>query len=109
MEAAGPGFVNHEDLVGQRELFLHEQQETGRGEPLRRRRRLASAQPHHPEMIGVPVHAELQLLDSVLRFRFERRIRFLRYAEFMFEVYGLTNINSCRLLRHLLQPAFFLR
>ena len=48
----------------------------------------------------------VQLLDSVLRFRFERRIRFHRHAEFMVEVYGLTNINSCRPLRHLLQHAF---
>jgi hypothetical protein len=36
VEATGTGFVNHEHVIGQGELFLHEQQETGRGEPLRR-------------------------------------------------------------------------
>lgn len=109
METARPSFVNHAHLIGQGELFLHEQQETGRGEPLRRLRGLAIAYSDDPEMIGVPVHSEFQLLDSVLRFRFWRRIRFHRHVEFMFDVYCLTDINSCRPLRQLLQHAFFFR
>jgi hypothetical protein len=30
----------------------------------------------HPEITGVQVHAELQLSDAGLRFRFEKRIGF---------------------------------
>ncbi len=69
VKAAGPGFINHEHLVGQGELFLHERQEAGRGEPLRRLGRLAVTHPGHPEMIGVPIHPQLELLDTDLRFR----------------------------------------
>ena len=68
VKAARPGFVNDEDLVGQGELFLHERQEAGGREPLRRLRRLAIAHPDHPEMIGVPIHSQLELLDTGLRF-----------------------------------------
>ena len=80
VKAARPGFVNHEHLAGQRELFLHERQEAGRGEPLRRLGRLAVTHPDHPEMIGVPVHSEFELLDSVLRFCVGKRIRFHRHG-----------------------------
>jgi hypothetical protein len=80
VKSTRPGFVNHEHLVGQSELFLHEGQKTVRGEPLRRLGRLAITHPDHPEMIGVPVHAQFELLDSLLRFRIERRIRFHRHV-----------------------------
>ena len=55
-------------------------------------------------MIGVPVHPELELLDSVLRFRIWRRIRFIG----MLDDGWLTDTNSCRPLRQLLQHAFML-
>jgi len=83
------GLVNHEHLVGQGALFLNEEQEGGRGEPLRGLGRLAIAHPDHPEMIDVPVHPNFELLDSVLRFRIQRRIRFHRHVEFTFDVHGL--------------------
>ena len=50
---------------------------------------LTITHPNDPEMIGVPVHPEFELLDSVLRFRIWRRIRFHRHVEFMFDVHGL--------------------
>ena len=81
VETPRPGFVNDKHPAGQRQLFLHEGQEAGRGEPLRRLGRLAVAHPDHPEMIGVPVHSQLELLDSCLRFRIWRRIRFHRHVE----------------------------
>ena len=68
VKAAGSGFINHKDLVGQGELFLHEGQEAGRGEPLGRLGRLPIAHPGHPEVIGVPIHPQLELLDTDLRF-----------------------------------------
>ena len=80
MEAARPGFVNHEHLIGQRELFLHEGQEAGWSEPLRRLGRLAIAHPDDTELIGVPVHPELELLDANLRFRIRERICFHRHV-----------------------------
>ena len=72
VKAAGAGFVNHEYLVGQGELFLHKGQEAGGGEPLRRLRRLAIAHPDHPEVIGVPIHPQFELLDTDLRFEYWR-------------------------------------
>jgi len=80
MEATRTSFVDDEDLVGQRALFLHEQQKTGGRKPLRRLGRLAITHPHDAEVFDVPVHAEFELLDSVLRFRMERRIRFHRHV-----------------------------
>ena len=80
VKAARSGFVNHEHLVGQRPLFLHERQEAGRGEPLCRLGRLAVAHPDHPEMIGVPIHPQLELPDADLRFRIFRRICFHRHV-----------------------------
>ena len=80
MEAARTGFVNHDHLLGQRELLLDEVQEAGRAEPLGGLRRLAIAHSDHPEMFDVPVHPEFELLDSVLRLRMERRIRFHRHV-----------------------------
>ena len=68
VKAAGPGFVNDEDLIGQGELFLHERQEAGRREPLGGLRRLPIARPHHAELFDVPVHGEFELVDAGLRF-----------------------------------------
>ena len=81
VKATGSGFVNHKHLVGQDELFLHEGQEAGRGVPLRRLRRLAVTHPDHPEMFGVPVHPQLNLLDSGLRFRIGERSCFHGMSE----------------------------
>jgi len=89
MKATRTRFVNDEDLVGERQLFLHEGQKAGGGEPLGGLRRLAIAHPHHAELFDVPVHAEFELVDPGLRFRIGRRIRFHRHVEFMFDVHGL--------------------
>ena len=56
MKTTRAGFVNHNHLVGQRDLFLHENQEGSWGEPLRWLGRLAITHPDDPEMINVPVH-----------------------------------------------------
>jgi len=80
MKSAGTGFVNDEDLIGQGELFLDEGQEAGWREPLGGLGRLAIAHPHHTELFDVPVHGEFELMDSVLRFGIQRRIRFHRHV-----------------------------
>jgi len=43
--------------------------------------RLAIAHPDHPEMIGVPVHPELELLDTGLRFGIAERNDFRSHVE----------------------------
>ena len=80
VKAAGTGFVNDKDLIGQGELFLDEGQEAGRREPLGGLGRLPIAHPHYAELFDVPVHAEFELVDPGLRFRIERRIRFHRHV-----------------------------
>ena len=50
MEAAGTGFVNHNHLLGQRELLLDEVQEADWTEPLGGLQRLAIAHPDHPDL-----------------------------------------------------------
>ena len=63
-----------------------------------------------PEMIGVPVHSEFELLDSVLHFRFYRRICFHRHVEFMFNVYCLTDILVvARCANFFNMPSFYVR
>ena len=80
LEAARPGFVNREHLAGQGELLPHEGQEAGGGEALGWLGRLAVAHPDDPEMIGVPVHAQFELVDWGLRFGWEERIGFHRHV-----------------------------
>ena len=79
MKAAGSGFIHGKDLVGQGELFLHERQEGVRAEALGRLRWLAVAHPDDAEVVGVPVHPHLELLDTGLRFSFNERIGFHRH------------------------------
>ena len=67
--------------------------------------RLAVAHSEHPEMIGVPVHAQFELPDSLLRFRIGGVFVFIG----MFELGCLTASHSCRPLCQLFQHAFFLR
>ena len=109
MKAAGTGFVNDEDLVGQRELFLDEIQEAGRGEALGRLGREAVAHPRDAEMIGVPVHPELELVDSVLRFRFEGRIGVHRHVDFRLCWLFTDIIVVAHCANNFNMPSFFVR
>ena len=60
---------------------------------------------HSPDKSQQAFHPGVELLDSVLRFRIWRRIRFIG----MFKLGCFTDTDSCRPLRQLLQPAFFFR
>jgi hypothetical protein len=94
VKAAGSGFVYHKYLVSQGELFLHEGQEAGRREPLGRLGRLPIAHPGHPEMIGVPIHSQLELLDTDLRFDGWRRTCFQGMVEYGFHILDLSPVAT---------------
>jgi hypothetical protein len=113
VNATRPGFVNDKHRIGERELFLHERQERGRGEPLRWLRRLAVAHPRHPEMIGVPIHTQLELPDTGLRFGVGQRSCFQGMVVFGFHTLTLSPVatsfstQACftRLYDHLIADA----
>ena len=94
VETARSGFIHHKDLVGQGELFLHERQEAGGGEPLGWLGRLAIAHPDHPELIGVPVHPQLELLDTGLRFGVWERSCFHGMVECVFHIRELSPVAT---------------
>ena len=91
---ARPGFINTEYLVGQVELFLHEWQTAGGGEPLGRLGRLAVTHLDHPEMFGVPVHPQLELLDTGLRFGVWERSCFRGMSELASHILELSPVAT---------------
>ena len=92
VKASGSGFIDHKHPVGQGPLFLHVGQEALRDETLSRLRRLAIAHPDHPEMIGVPIHTQFELLDVGLRFGGWKRRTLFGMVECVFHIQELSPV-----------------
>ena len=67
VKAAGAGFIDDHDFVGQFFLLFDPFYKCGLGEALGRLRRLALAHAGHPQMVDVPVHPQLKLVNPDLR------------------------------------------
>jgi hypothetical protein len=64
----------------------------------------SGVQAGHPEMVGVPVHTQLDLLDTGLRFGVWERSCFHRMIEYVFQIQELSPVVTSDSIR-----AFFLR
>jgi hypothetical protein len=64
----------------------------------------SSVQAGHPEMVGVPVHTQLDLLDTGLRFGVWERSCFHRMVEYVFHIQELSPVATSDSTH-----AFFLR
>jgi hypothetical protein len=68
------------------------------------RRARSGVQPGHPEMVGVPVHTQLDLLDTGLRFGVWERSCFHRMVEYVFHIQEMSPVATSDSTH-----AFFLR
>jgi len=68
------------------------------------RRARSGVQPGHPEMVGLPVHTQLDLLDTSLRFGVGELSCFHRMVEYVFHIQELSPVATSDSTH-----AFFLR
>ena len=73
---------------------MHEGQEAGGRKPVGRLGRLPIAHPDHPQLIGVPIHPQLELLDTDLRLDGCRRSCFRGMVECVFHIQELSPVAT---------------